>query len=265
MPSSSLLPRIVLGLAIILTVAAGGINYSNKNALETARRDAKDAQGKVDAAAAQAKKASETAKQATAKLKTAEDAKAEAEAKSLAVGTDADKAKKQAEAAQEQIKAKDAELEDLKKKLADATNAAPPPAAPSQDPAMAKALEDAKAQAAEKEQLLKTVQVKAEEADKKAAALEAENLRRQQGLARPGLEGKVLAVNPNWSFVVLSIGDKQGVVSGASLIVKRGGNLVAKLRVTSVEPSTSIADIQAGSTAKGTTVQPGDVVIFPGS
>ncbi|MCX6966226.1 MAG: hypothetical protein NTZ46_00325 [Verrucomicrobia bacterium] len=265
MPSSSLLPRIVLGLAILLTFAAGAKSYLNKAALSTAREEAKTAQAKVNAIEAQSKKAIATAKEASEKLKIAEQSKAAAEAKSATVGADVEKAKKEAETIQAQVTAKDAEIASLKQKLTEAASATPAPATPVEDPALAKALEDAKAQAAEKEQLLKTVQIKAEEADKKAATLEAENIRRQQGLARPGLEGKVLAVNPNWSFVVLSIGDRQGVVNGASLIVKRGGNLVAKLRVTSVEPSTSIADIQVGSTAKGATVQPGDVVIFPGS
>ena len=265
MPSSSLLPRILLGLAILFTVAAGGKNYLNKDALNTAREEAKVAQSKVSDAQAQAKKATDVAKVAKEKLKAAEEAKVAAEAKSAGVDTEVGKAKQAAEAAQAQVTAKDAEIADLTKKLADAASATPAPAEPALDPAKEKELADAKALAAEKEALLKTVQTKAEEADKKAASLEAENLRRQQGLARPGLEGKVLAVNPNWNFVVLSIGDKQGVVNGASLIVKRGGNLVAKLHVTSVEPSTSIADIQMGSTAKGSTVQPGDVVIFPGS
>ncbi|MEI6560898.1 MAG: hypothetical protein WCO68_02320 [Verrucomicrobiota bacterium] len=263
MPSSSLLPRLVLGAAILLTVAAGVKNYINKDALSTAREEAKAAQGKIADADAQAKKAAAAAKVASEKLKAAEEAKAAVEATSATAVADVDKLKKDAEEAQAQVKAKETEIADLKQKLTDTGSA--PQAAPTPDPAIAKALEDAKAQALEKEQLLKTVQAKAEEADKKAATLEADNARRLAGLAKPGLEGKVLAVNGNWNFVVLSIGDRQGVVNGSSLIVKRGGSLVAKLRVTSVEPSTSIADIQPGSSAKGVTVQPGDVVIFPGS
>ena len=263
MPSSPLISRIVLGVAIILTVVAGGKSYLNKGVLDAARADASAQKTGAEAAAAQAKKAGEAAKAADEKTKAAEEAKVAAEAKTTAAAAEVEKVKKEVEEAQAQVKAKETEVADLKQKVADASAA--PQAAPTPDPAVAKALEDAKALAAEKEQLLKTVQAKAEEADKKAAALEADNARRLAGLAKPGLEGKVLAVNANWSFVVLSIGDKQGVVNGSSLIVKRGGNLIAKLRVTSVEPSTSIADIQPGSAPKGITVQPGDVVIFPGS
>ena len=263
MASSSLLPRIILGTAILFTVVAGGKNFLNKGALDEARKEAETQKVAATTALDQARKVAEVAKTSSEKLKAAAEAQSAAEAKSSAARAEIEKAKKDAEEALAQVKTKETEIAELKTKLP-APNAAPTPVVPAEDPAMVKALEEAKALAAEKETLLKTVQVKAEEADKKAAALEAENLRRVAGLNKPGLEGKVLAVNPNWSFVVLNIGDRQGVVAGSSLIVKRAGNLVARLRVTSVEPSTSIADIQ-GTTLKGATVQPGDVVIFPGS
>jgi len=82
---------------------------------------------------------------------------------------------------------------------------------------------------------------------------------------REGLEGRVLAVNPAWNFVVLSIGDKSGVVNNSELLVKRGGQLLGKVRVTAVEPSTSIADIVANSMPAGVSVQPGDSVIYQSS
>jgi len=44
----------------------------------------------------------------------------------------------------------------------------------------------------------------------------------------------------------------------------RGNEPVARLRVTSVEPSTSIADVLPGSVRRGVSVQPGDTVIFEG-
>ena len=55
------------------------------------------------------------------------------------------------------------------------------------------------------------------------------------------LPGTILAVNQAWNFVVLSLGDRQGVVPNAEMLVQRGGQLLGKVRVTSVEPSTSIA------------------------
>jgi hypothetical protein len=82
---------------------------------------------------------------------------------------------------------------------------------------------------------------------------------------RNGLEGEVLAVNQGWNFVVLSIGDRQGAVANAEMILERDGSQIGKVRITSVEPSTSVADIIPGSLARGVRVQPGDRVIFPGT
>ena len=48
------------------------------------------------------------------------------------------------------------------------------------------------------------------------------------------------------------------------MVVTRGGQMVAKVRVTSVEPSTSIADIIPSSVVKGQSVQPGDSVVYEG-
>ena len=79
---------------------------------------------------------------------------------------------------------------------------------------------------------------------------------------RNRLEGRILAVNPAWNFVVLSLGDKNGVVNNAELLVKRGTQLIGKVRVTSVEPSTSIADIVANSVPQGASIAPGDDVIY---
>lgn len=58
-----------------------------------------------------------------------------------------------------------------------------------------------------------------------------------------GLKGKVLAVNPQWDFVVLDIGGNAGLVERGELLVNREGKLVAKLRVTSVEGNRSIANV----------------------
>ena len=80
--------------------------------------------------------------------------------------------------------------------------------------------------------------------------------------ARRNLMGRVLAVNLAWNFVVLSIGDKTGVLSNTELIVKRGSTEIGSVRITSVEPSTSIADIIPTSITRGLSIQPGDEVIY---
>ena len=45
----------------------------------------------------------------------------------------------------------------------------------------------------------------------------------------------------------------------------RGGTLIGKIRVSSVEPATAIGDIISSSLARGVQVQPGDTVIYAGT
>lgn len=82
---------------------------------------------------------------------------------------------------------------------------------------------------------------------------------------RQGLSGKVVAYNAGWNFVVLNIGDKSGLKAGVQMVVLRGGNMVGKVKVTSVETNTAIADVLPGTIARGDSVQPGDTVVFEGN
>jgi chromosome segregation ATPase len=75
-----------------------------------------------------------------------------------------------------------------------------------------------------------------------------------------GLIGKVLAVDPKYDFVVLNVGGNQGVVENGRLLVNRDGKLVAKLRITKVEPNQSIANIVPDW--KQADVMEGDQVVY---
>lgn len=63
---------------------------------------------------------------------------------------------------------------------------------------------------------------------------------------RADLKGKILVVDPKWDFVVLNIGDNQGVIQDGELLVSRDGKLVAKVVVRTVEKDRSIANIVPG-------------------
>jgi len=63
---------------------------------------------------------------------------------------------------------------------------------------------------------------------------------------RPDLKGKILVVDPKWDFVVLNIGEDQGVLNNGELLVSRDGRLVAKVVVRTVEKDRSIANIVPG-------------------
>jgi ABC-type transporter Mla subunit MlaD len=61
-----------------------------------------------------------------------------------------------------------------------------------------------------------------------------------------GLKGKVLVADPKWNFVVLNVGEDQGVLERGELLVNRNGKLVAKVVVRSVQKDRSIANVLPG-------------------
>ncbi len=63
---------------------------------------------------------------------------------------------------------------------------------------------------------------------------------------RADLIGQVVVVDPKWDFVVLNIGDEQGVLPDGEMLVSRNGKLVAKVIVRTVEKDRSIANIMPG-------------------
>ena len=75
-----------------------------------------------------------------------------------------------------------------------------------------------------------------------------------------GLKGKVLVVDPKYDFVMLNIGEKQGVQEDGQFLVNRNGRLVAKLKVKSVQSDRSIANVMPGW--KQSDVMEGDEVIY---
>jgi hypothetical protein len=75
-----------------------------------------------------------------------------------------------------------------------------------------------------------------------------------------GLRGKVLVADPKFDFVVLNIGEKQSVVPYGRFLVSRNGHLIAKLKVQSVQPDRSIANVMPGWNLSE--VQEGDEVFY---
>ncbi|MEI9865634.1 MAG: hypothetical protein WDN00_14010 [Limisphaerales bacterium] len=65
-------------------------------------------------------------------------------------------------------------------------------------------------------------------------------------LLRADLKGKIVVVDPKWDFVVLNIGNDQGVKENGELLVSRDGKLVAKVIVRSLEKNRCIANIVPG-------------------
>ena len=75
----------------------------------------------------------------------------------------------------------------------------------------------------------------------------------------PDLSGKVVAVDPKFDFVVLNVGQRQGVLNHGQMLISRDGKLVAKIRIKEVEPDRAIANVVPGW--KLTDVYEGDVAV----
>jgi hypothetical protein len=75
-----------------------------------------------------------------------------------------------------------------------------------------------------------------------------------------GLKGKVLVTDPRYDFVVLDIGEKQGVLEDGQMLVNRNGKLIAKIRIKSVQPDRCIANVMPGWKIED--VMEGDQVLY---
>jgi len=78
------------------------------------------------------------------------------------------------------------------------------------------------------------------------------------GKMPPGISGKVTFVNRTWNFVVLNVGLSDGVVPNGELIIYRGKIFLGKIRVTSAEANSAVADILPDAKAD---IQIGDNVL----
>ena len=83
-------------------------------------------------------------------------------------------------------------------------------------------------------------------------------INRKEHGTMPGVSGRVTFVNRTWNFVVLNVGLSSGVVPNGELIVYRGNNFLGKVRVTTVDENSAVADILPD--AKGD-IQTGDSVL----
>lgn len=98
------------------------------------------------------------------------------------------------------------------------------------------------------------------------ASLEARLLKYEEPSAKvplpTGLTGRVVAVSPQNDFVLLDIGEVQGVLERGELLVRRGERMVGKVRIVSVEPTRSVANILPDWSPEGIAIQETDIVIY---
>jgi flagellar biosynthesis chaperone FliJ len=248
-------------LAILLTAISAGLGYLNQVKFAQVKQRAVDAETTVSQTKAQLTKAQGDLKTASQNLASTVTEKDQLTSRLSGVQTDLEKTKAQMAQLTNDRTSLEAQISqltaDLQAKAQELEQKTTPGAA---NPAEGGT--DQQAQLAEQQTLISKLQGDLDSVRFQLATLQKEKEDRMQQKMRNGLSGRVLAVNPAWNFVVLSLGDKNGVVNNAELLVKRGSQYIGKVRVTSVEPSTSIADIVANSVPQGTAISPGDNVIY---
>jgi peptidoglycan hydrolase CwlO-like protein len=252
--------KVFLYASIAVTLATTALGFINKNKLSDTKGELASSEKTVKDKTAVIEQAQKDIKAGKEKLETVTAEKDQVAAQAETLKTDLEKNKKDAADLKTQIDAKTtevaklaADLEEAKKKVDANTGAVPPAGGMSAE-------DQAKMQ--EKETLITKLQGDLDASRTQLEGLRKEKIDRTLLKMRNGLEGRILAVNQAWNFVVLNLGDKNGVVGNAEMLIKRGSQLVGKVRVTSVEPSTSIADIVANSVPRGVSIQPGDNVIY---
>lgn len=258
--------KILIGLSVLfLTLSAvfGVLNTSKARTL----RDAAEKNSAARAQAEQIRMAKEKEIQKREAAVAAAAAK-NADTETKVATAEADLVKTQQERAelQAQLQQKQSEIDELKAHLVDSgpkelmPDALPMPGAGD----LQTQLEETRRQLdnAEREKQLLTEKMRG--SDRTAGSAQPPRPR-AAAPRNPNLRGTVLAVNQAYNFVVLNIGNRHGIEANSEMLVLRGGTLIGKIRVSSVEPATAIGDIISSSLPRGVQVQPGDIVIYAGT
>jgi hypothetical protein len=87
-------------------------------------------------------------------------------------------------------------------------------------------------------------------------------IERSARIGRNSMEAVVTAVNQDWGFLVIGAGSNSGFTPQTSLIVKRDGKMIGRVRPSSIEPTQTIAEVDFDSLAIGVRLQPGDRVML---
>lgn len=127
--------------------------------------------------------------------------------------------------------------------------------------ALKKDQQAAEGEVANKEQLLAQAQQQLSGLREQIKGFQAYQERISRGVVEPDFSARVSGVFDQWGFVVLNKGNNGGVFANALLEVKRGKDVIAKIKVKNVEPNISIADVVKGSLVDGEIIRSGDMVV----
>jgi flagellar biosynthesis GTPase FlhF len=260
-------PKSVIGLSALLLLLAAVLGILNTHKVKTLRVNIAKADVARDEADRRRVAQQKELKDREASVAAAASKVTERESKAAQVETELAQVQKEKSDLEAKLRANETEIASQQKRVEEAG------AKPAENNPGAASTSELQAQLDEARQLLDSAErektflsEKLRSLQDRSVQLQAETKRREKSsTGRLGLHGTVLAVNQAYNFVVLNLGGRQGVEANAEMLVLRGGTLIGKIRISSVEPSTAIGDIITSSLARGVQVQPGDTVIYAGS
>jgi peptidoglycan hydrolase CwlO-like protein len=85
---------------------------------------------------------------------------------------------------------------------------------------------------------------------------------RKKSFERNSMKARVVAVNNDWGFVVIDVGEKEGITPDTKLLVTRGTQTVGKINTLSVQGNRTVANVLTDTLAIGMIPAPGDTVIL---
>jgi hypothetical protein len=260
-----LMQKPLIILSLVLSLASAGVGYINLNKLKDAKQTATECQKSKDDLLKKLSSSSAEIKSLHDQLANTGSDSNKVSAQISDLQSQKDKAIADNEELQKAVTQKDADLIQAKKDLEAAQQAlAEAQKGGSTSTNNSTALDALTTSNKELQVINDSQKEKIKDLEIQVTQFRKREAQRRNKMLKQGLEGKILAVNPSWNFVVLSLGDRNGVVSNAEMLIKRDSQLIGRVKITSVEPSTSIADIIASSVKKGFSVQPGDSVIYMG-
>lgn len=260
-----LMQKPLIILSLVLSLASAGVGYINLNKLKDAKQTATECQKSKDDLLKKFASSSAEIKSLHDQLANTGSDSNKVSAQISDLQSQKDKAIADNEELQKAVTQKDADLIQAKKDLEAAQQAlAEAQKGGSTSTNNSTALDALTTSNKELQVINDSQKEKIKDLETQVTQFRKREAQRRNKMLKQGLEGKILAVNPSWNFVVLSLGDRNGVVSNAEMLIKRDSQLIGRVKITSVEPSTSIADIIASSVKKGFSVQPGDSVIYMG-
>jgi DNA polymerase III alpha subunit (gram-positive type) len=268
--------RILLFATIVLSLASGALAYLTRQRAQEMSGNLKVTSQSVTESKSAASKLKEENKTAQARIeelaKSADSQKAQADQ----VAANLKETESKATKLEADLAEKSKKVEALNRQLQEAVAAAKPPV-PMPDPAqeakmaeMGRELERLK-QESEKER--KRLADEAAELKKKVTQLTAKNSSSGSAAGSVGavggrgggapkvVSGTVVAFNEGWNFVVVDLGDKNGVTPETPLAVQRNGKFVANLKVTEVRPKHVSADVEYPEGKRRERVLLGDTVV----